>query len=117
MHLDYKRADRVATVKIQEALSSQGLPPGPADGRFGIQTERAVVAFQIDAKLEPDGMVGDQTWEKLATKPKRARTGKGHYVADDPATPDVNEAYEEPKKAAPKTATKKPAAKKAPAKK
>lgn len=27
--------------------------------------------------------------------PKRARTSKGHYVADDPSTPDVNEAYEE----------------------
>ena len=23
----------------------------------------------------------------------RARTAKGHYVADDPSTPDVNEAY------------------------
>jgi len=44
-------------------------------------------------------------------KRKRARTPKGHYKADDPTTPDVNEAYEEPapkkkapakKKAAPK---------------
>lgn len=27
---------------------------------------------------------------------KRARTDDGHFVADDPATPDVNEAYEQP---------------------
>ena len=26
-------------------------------------------------------------------KPKRARTKKGRYKADDPSTPDVNEAY------------------------
>ena len=115
--LTLSRADRHDTLFLQELLAGLGHHVGPHDGRYGIITMRAVVAFQIDAKLEPDGMVGDQTWEKLATKPKRARTGKGHYVADDPATPDVNEAYEEPKKAAPKTATKKPAAKKAPAKK
>ena len=31
-------------------------------------------------------------------KPVRARTAKGHYQADDPSTPDVNEAFvqEEP---------------------
>ncbi len=27
-------------------------------------------------------------------KPRRARDGAGRLVADDPATPDVNEAYE-----------------------
>jgi len=37
--------------------------------------------------------------EKKITK-KRARTETGHYKADDPSTPDVNEAYvsEEPAK-------------------
>lgn len=28
------------------------------------------------------------------TKPKRARTAKGTYQGDDPATPNVNEAWE-----------------------
>jgi hypothetical protein len=38
----------------------------------------------------------------MTEKKARARTKKGHYVADDPSTPDVNEAYvqETPKKAA-----------------
>jgi|TARA_R100001460_G_scaffold52237_1_gene91067 hypothetical protein len=27
-------------------------------------------------------------------EPVRARDDKGHYIADDPSTPDVNEAYE-----------------------
>ena len=30
---------------------------------------------------------------KVAIKPKRARTKKGTYVADDKSTPDVNEAW------------------------
>ena len=43
-------------------------------------------------------------------KPKRARTAKGQLKADDPDTPDVNEAYEggkAPKKKAKKKAKKK----------
>lgn len=32
---------------------------------------------------------------ELASKVKRARDDSGHFVADDPDTPDVNEAYEE----------------------
>ena len=39
------------------------------------------------------------------TEPVRARNEKGHYIADDPSTPDVNEAYEGGK--APKKTTKK----------
>ena len=33
--------------------------------------------------------------KKPAAKKKRARTKDGHYKADDPSTPDVNEAYVE----------------------
>lgn len=29
------------------------------------------------------------------TKAKRARNAKGHLVADDPSTPDINEAWEQ----------------------
>mgnify|MGYP001311172418 CR=1 FL=1 len=49
----------------------------------------------------------------------RARNAKGHYVADDKSTPNVNEAYVDGKKPKRKTkpAAKKPVAKKAPAKK
>ena len=99
MHLDYKRADRVATVRIQEALASQGLAPGPADGRFGIQTERAVVAFQTQHGLEPRSGVVDAVLYQaiLDGKPPKAKPAK--------------------KAAAKKPAAKKPAAKAAAAKK
>ena len=32
--------------------------------------------------------------KKKTTTRKRARTAKGRYKADNPATPDINEAYE-----------------------
>ena len=31
---------------------------------------------------------------KTTSKPKRARNNKGQLMADDPSTPDVNEAWE-----------------------
>jgi hypothetical protein len=31
--------------------------------------------------------------KKRGRASKRARTEEGHFVADDPSTPDVNEAY------------------------
>ena len=56
----------------------------------------------------------------VETTEVRARDDKGHYVADDLSTPDVNEAWEggkAPKKASKKIAKKKTTAKKATAKK
>ena len=46
----------------------------------------------------------DETVE-VEAEVKRARNEKGHYIADDPDTPDVNEAYEGGK--SPKKTTKK----------
>ena len=48
---------------------------------------------------------------------KRARNEKGHYIADDPETPDVNEAYVGGKAPAKKTTKKKSTAKKSTKKK
>ena len=52
--------------------------------------------------------------QKMAEKRKRARNKKGHYVKDDPNTPDINEAYEQPKKKAKKTVKKPKITKKTP---
>tara|TARA_Y100001973_G_C5187590_1_gene328878 strand:+ start:109 stop:366 length:258 start_codon:yes stop_codon:yes gene_type:complete len=38
------------------------------------------------------------TAKAASTTKKRARTAKGRYIADDPSTPNINEAYvQEPK--------------------
>ena len=58
----------------------------------------------------------EKMWSKVTGTEKvkvRARNKKGHYVADDKSTPNVNEAYKDGrtptkrKKAAPKAAPKK----------
>ena len=38
------------------------------DGDFGAGTEIAVAAFQANAHLTADGIVGDQTWAVLVQK-------------------------------------------------
>ena len=35
------------------------------DGEFGPQTRRALIAFQRDHGITPDGVVGRGTWGKL----------------------------------------------------
>jgi peptidoglycan hydrolase-like protein with peptidoglycan-binding domain/DNA-binding CsgD family transcriptional regulator len=46
---------------IQRRLGALGFRPGPVDGRFGAQTEEAVLAFQRRHGLSVDGIVGPQT--------------------------------------------------------
>ncbi len=47
------------------AQFDSSLPSPAVDGNFGIATERAVKAFQQAYDLEPDGIVGQITWQTL----------------------------------------------------
>ncbi len=47
--------------ELQEALTAAGYDPGAADGKFGEQTEEAVIAFQQANDLSTDGVVGMET--------------------------------------------------------
>lgn len=47
---------------IQSLLNRIGYRPGPVDGEFGTQTRQAVIQFQSDNGLTPDGVVGPVTW-------------------------------------------------------
>lgn len=64
---------------------------------FGVMVGRLV-----DRKLDK---LEEETKFDPAQKPKRARNSKGHFIADDPSTPKVNEAWVDGK--APKTKPKK----------
>ena len=99
--LNYKRADRVSTIHIQNALAAAGHTPGPADGRFGLSTMKAVVAYQNAHGLDPSGMVDEALFAQIVSG--KAPTPKAEKKA--------------PAKKAPAKAAAKPAAKKAPAKK
>ena len=52
---------------LQTELIQRGydLSPFGADGKFGAKTQEAVKAFQRDAGLESDGVVGQRTWAAL----------------------------------------------------
>ena len=66
---------------------------------------KGVVDEAVDIAVESAEITLDKFEESKPTNPKRARTKKGRYVADDKSTPDVNEAWVGGK--APKKKTKK----------
>lgn len=61
-----KNGSRSEEVKqLQERLYAIGYEPGAIDGNFGGNTRKAVISFQTDAGLSPDGIVGKNTWTAL----------------------------------------------------
>ncbi len=53
-------------VLLQQQLLKKGYQNvGEADGKFGAATEKALIAFQKDNALTIDGIVGQQTWNRL----------------------------------------------------
>ncbi|NMB45818.1 MAG: LysM peptidoglycan-binding domain-containing protein [Firmicutes bacterium] len=62
LKLDMVGAD---VVFLQECLSELGYLVGTADGIFGPSTQRAVIELQQITGLNPDGIVGKETWQKL----------------------------------------------------
>jgi spore germination protein len=50
---------------VQSRLRALGYNPGPVDGIFGALTEQAVIRFQRDRGLTPDGIVGPITYNAL----------------------------------------------------
>ena len=109
-YLTHTFANRLDTEYLQESLLALGYHPGPTDGRFGVSTMRAVVAFQNDSRVESNGHADPPTWAAL---------DKALHSSAKKAAP-AEKAETQPKaeaKAAKKPAAKKPAAKKATAKK
>ena len=59
-----RQGDRGVYVRyLQEKLTSKLYPLGTIDGIFGNATQNAVVQFQQENGLTPDGIVGPRTWE------------------------------------------------------
>jgi peptidoglycan hydrolase-like protein with peptidoglycan-binding domain len=53
---------------LQRALLEAGCDPGQIDGVYGPETAAAVIALQQKEGLTPDGIVGQSTWDRLATR-------------------------------------------------
>ncbi|WZL71910.1 M14 family metallopeptidase [Clostridiaceae bacterium 35-E11] len=61
-----KRGSRGTDVmEIQALLKKIGYDPGPIDGIFGQKTEQAVIQFQRNNGLTPDGIIGPNTYRVL----------------------------------------------------
>ena len=54
-----------AVILLQAALNVRGYSCGKADGIFGAKTQSAVNAFKRDSKLETNGIVDKEMWEKV----------------------------------------------------
>ncbi|MEY2580876.1 MAG: hypothetical protein QOE09_725 [Ilumatobacteraceae bacterium] len=50
--------------EIQKALVAHGFKV-TVDGKFGPQTEKAVIGFQKSVSIKQDGIVGPATWKRL----------------------------------------------------
>ena len=66
--------------ELQEILLSLGYYTGQVDGQFGSGTRDAVKIFQAQHDLEPDGIVGQMTWDKL-------HSGDAHRIEITPTPP------------------------------
>jgi hypothetical protein len=66
-YTDLRRGDKLPSVGVlQKLLNRTGASLVP-DGEFGQKTETAVRVFQRAHRLNPDGIVGKDTWPRLAT--------------------------------------------------
>ena len=63
--------------ELQDTLQTLGYDPGAADGVFGVRTYNALVSFQTDAGLDPDGVCGPKTWAALYTAECRMPAAPG----------------------------------------
>lgn len=53
---------------VQQALKKTGYYTGVVDGKAGPATKKAIENFQKDQGLKVDGIVGQQTWDRLRAR-------------------------------------------------
>ncbi len=58
-------SEGAAVTKLQKRLQDLGYLAGSADGKFGVATQAAVIAFQKNNNLTADGKAGSATLSKL----------------------------------------------------
>lgn len=54
-----------AVAALQAALKHLGYDPTWIDGEAGTRTRNCIMAFQAENGMEPDGICGKDTWEKI----------------------------------------------------
>ena len=69
--------------KLQQKLKDLGYLSGSVDGKFGVATEAAVIAFQKNNNLTADGKAGVATLSKLYSGTAKKSTGTTVKLDDD----------------------------------
>ncbi|MGB7249909.1 MAG: peptidoglycan-binding protein [Phormidesmis sp.] len=78
-----------AVSAIQRRLKLTNHYKGPIDGVYGLETRRAVSAFQADAGLKQTGDMSDETWQKLqSSSDQRAAEAPSQPGSAQAATPN-----------------------------
>lgn len=81
-----------AVKQLQDTLNELGYKL-EADGKFGTMTLGAVVTFQTAHELDPDGVVGEKTWNALKTAlEEAAMPTMGDEVSGEATNPDQHNA-------------------------
>lgn len=57
--IDRRQQERIQVTRVQFVLAKLGFKPGGIDGSLGPKTQEAIIKFQRNNKLEPDGRVSD----------------------------------------------------------
>ena len=73
--------DRVR--KLQQKLKDLGYLAGTVDGKFGVATEAAVIAFQKNNNLTADGKAGSATLSKLYSGSANRAGGSAAKINDN----------------------------------
>ena len=72
-----------AVRELQKLLTDKGYYAGPINGKFGPLTEEAVIKYQEESGLLPDGVVGSETLKKLKEKPHPPGTYRNGDEGDE----------------------------------
>jgi hypothetical protein len=91
-------ADPATVREAQQRLMSEGINPGPVDGKLGQQTREGLKEFQQSRGLEPSGQLDGQTIAALGidSESSAAAGGTSPGTASPGATPSSPERSAEP---------------------
>ena len=76
--------------KVKGFLGLPTAPITPTSSISKVELDKGAVDEAVELVVEGAEITLDKFEE---TKPKRARTKKGKFIADDKSTPDINEAW------------------------